>query len=1139
MFDPVTRRFLATAPALPGLAPEALADEFTRTFVEISAARLTLTSMEPEQLDQLAELSERMGRIANVFEAQVILGLAGDRTRAAAFVAGSARQVVFQISQLLATGSSTRVDELAISSDLAAALLFLISERTADSYETSRLIDAYGMRGIHGQIAIAISHLARGQLNRITEVQLERFFPRKIDLLGESASDLLYYRVLQGLHELARRCLGEEEISTSEDPSGIFAEVRDLAVENAGDDLEGEVVSSAQVPSVFPGAHHLAGLLERVASTLMTAAVVRIPPPDGANPESWVAWLKAEALRYPFIWENHQRAIETGFLAVGQSLVMTSPTGSGKTTLATLKIAATLCGGKTVVYLAPTHALVNQVEHDLNERLQTLARARSVEDSLLEEIGQQLPDIAVLTPERCFTLLTFAPHLFKNVGLLVFDECHLLGIERATADPSRVFDRRSIDAMFCLLAFASSNKNSDYLLLSAMVCNGKEISDWLQTITGRRCDAFDDKWKPTRQLKACICYERDAINEVKEELRRDVRKRGPLPPSVPTAVKSMAAAAPLGIFSGGMGWHPDDNPDSFAIRSLTDSKIGLGVARRASYWGLTANRNEVAAELAISCCKAGLKVVVFCESIPTTISVARRINEALGSVETTYDETQQSYRKKLEEELGGLESVYDAGNLPAAVHHGELLLEERLLVEQLFRSRVSNVNALAATSTIAQGLNLPCEVVILAGTDRIDDTDPTETRRTDLMPHEILNALGRAGRAGMAATGLAIVVPANIITCEPDQSDVQDVELLATIFSESDQCAPLSDPIAGLYDDIVAHGATSGEADYLLKKLALSLGGAREGIESFDDLTRRSFGYFLRAKANIAAANEWVTSRRVQLASLIEAATEDKDRNWIQEIAAKSGSSPKLITKLSDAFAHVPADSPDALVWIKWLLMQLPVEESDFDNFMRPEDVERVFGRGYTSAESVTERRARARDAVLTVLPGWFSAAPLTVLERQIVAFIAAHEGRVKRPTTEDTKAKRARRFALRLVSHLSYLSGVLAQVAAKVAAAKGNPPLAITQSLPQLVRRGFNSPYHLYLDRLTPGQSRQSIEAQFNRLFSQIKRGPADEWDTIRAKIDGSLFASAFDELPLLDVEGKPWPIPPLGLPKPSEEEG
>lgn len=1138
MFDPVTRDFLSTAPSLPGLPAETLADEFTSTYVEIAAARLALAQSDSASVEHLEALSDRMTRLANTFESQVILGIAKERTRAAAFVAASARQVVFQISHLTTTESSTRVDEDAISSDIAAALLFLIAERTADSYEASRFIDAKGMRGLHGQIAIAISNLARGQLERISELEPSRFRTSQPELTGTSASDLLYSYILDSLHLLAQACLGIVEFSQLESAQQQFREAKELAVDVETFEPSLEIAIAANAPSILPGPHHLAGLLERAARTLRDAAVIRIISPSGANAEKWGGWLKTEAQRFPFIWENHQRAISTGFLDVGKSLVMTSPTGSGKTTLATLKIASTLCAGKTVVYLAPTHALVNQVERDLNERLGDLARASSIEESLLEEIGQYLPEIAVLTPERCFALLTFAPLLFKNVGLLVFDECHLMGLARAAGLATGAsFDRRSVDAMLCLLTFAAINKTSDYLLLSAMISNGGDIAAWLHKITERPCYSFDDKWKPTRQLKACVCYERDEIDAVEEELETDAKKRKTFPKSVPAAVKAMANASPVGLFLGSMGWHPK-NPDTYALRALTSDTLPLGVARRAARrrWGITANRNEVAAELAIQFYNAGLKVVVFCESLPTTNSVARRINEAANAIKPNYDETQQGWRKKLIEELGSEDGIYDAGKFPAAVHHGELLLEERLLVEQLFRNRNSGLNVLAATSTLAQGLNLPCEVVILAGTDRIDESDPQDTKRTDLMPHEILNALGRAGRAGLSATGLAVVVPANIVYCNLEEEKIEDDQLLHTIFSSSDQCAPLSDPISGLYDQIIAHGSSGKEASYLLKRLALSLSKARAGVETFDNLTRRSFGFYLKARDDAKAAESWLTERRQQLEKLIEAANEDKERDWIQELAAKSGSSPSFITALSDAFSKAPFESPDAHVWMTWLLNQLPLGDDDFDTFIRPDDVERVFGRGYTSAASELEGRERARNAILSVLPAWFGAAPLNVLETKIVEFINAHEGDVSRPTAEDGKAKRGRRFALRLVSDLSYLAGVLAQIAAHTANAQKQEPLAITQSLPQLVRRGFNTPYHLFLDRQTPGRSRQTLDQNFKDVGSKVKREPSDEWDVIRNKLAASFAASLFDDVDfasIFKIESKADPEATSSTPK------
>ena len=54
-----------------------------------------------------------------------------------------------------------------------------------------------------------------------------------------------------------------------------------------------------------------------------------------------------------------------------------------------------------------------------------------------------LPSISVLTPERCLAMLGYSPDVFTDVGLIVFDECHLL--HPRDLDTSR----RSIDAMLC------------------------------------------------------------------------------------------------------------------------------------------------------------------------------------------------------------------------------------------------------------------------------------------------------------------------------------------------------------------------------------------------------------------------------------------------------------------------------------------------------------------------------------------------------------------------------------------------------------------------------------------------------------------------------------------------------------------
>jgi superfamily II DNA/RNA helicase len=1097
MFDAVTRELIAGAPALDGLVPSDLHGELTAAYVEIAAARLSLAQIDEPFSPELSRSLVRMSRLADAYEARIVLDLDSDRRRSTAFVAASARQFIALAARLRRPEATTsRLDEDAVGADIASALLFLIAERSADAFEVARDIQAAGEPNpIRRALILAIGRLARGRLEDILAIDLAAERLGADDAFGEAA-DLLFRELLAGVILLAQEGLGLAEGGATAAASARFETVRRLAIDTGAEDALAP--SGLRAISAFPGPHHLAGLLLRAASTLRDSMLVRTPTPGGANAERWTAWVREEAARWPYVWENHRRAIATGYLECGQSLVMTSPTGSGKTTLAALKIASTITSGKTVLYLAPTHALVGQVERDLNERVGGLATAESVDDTTVEDILPALPTLAVVTPERCFALLTFAPELFVNVGLLVFDECHLLGIGRNEdgATANRV-DRRSVDAMLCLLTFLSTAPQADLLLLSAMVSNGPEVAKWLGTLMGRPVHPFDDRWKPTRQLRCCVTY--DSKELVASRMAANTKGGKP-------------AGTPLGLFSLVSGWNPGA-PDKLVLRPLSPTPIALGAGGKAPRRYVTANRFEVAARIADGFERAGLKVIIFCDSIPRCVSTAKALNDGQDPLASARDAEQDAWRDAAIAELGSAEAIYDAGERRAAVHHGELLPEERRLVETLFRKRESGVNVLAATSTLAQGLNLPCEVVILAGTDRVEESDPVETTRTPLAAHEILNALGRAGRAGVSATGLAVVVPGNPIACDAATKWIAASEDLPVIFADGDQCLPLQDPLTTLFDQVEVAGVSGSEAAYLLRRLAVSLGPAAEA-SAFDSLARRTFGFHVRQSLNAPAAEVWLANRRAVLTSAIQATAEPPAQPWEEELAAKTGATRRFILALATAYPTAPRDALDAKSWIGWLLDQFDPAMDDVDAFLRPDTMARVFGRAYSSQHDVAARRNVALAGVKAVLNAWFAGEPLLQLEKQIAGFIAANEIGVKQPTRADAKAKHARRFALRLAPDLGFLCGVLAQVATKQEAEAGNAPPPMLQFLPQLVRRGYATPYHFALSRSTPSASRVTVQESYGAVAPHLQRSAADDWNVIQENLRDAQVKLAFNGL-------------------------
>lgn len=990
MFDQVTADFIRNAPALPGLDPETLVDQLTTAYVEIAAARLKVgTGLREEDRAELSKLAHNMTRLADMYETEIVLDIQTHRRRSMAFVAGSARQVLGQIAALEPVdGKPTLLDHSAIGAEIAASLLFLIAERSSDAYEASRDIRAAGEPNpIRRVLILTLGRFARGQFQEIVDIDFDAERSSSATPI-EFAVDLLYRELLLGVVLLARAGLGLAGVSAIEEAQAIFRRVVERAVSTSAFDGF-EDVQPLRSTSIFAGPHHLAALLGKAAGSFQDDALVLVPPPAGADAEKWMDWLKSEASRWPFLWENHRDAIATGYLNRGSSLVMTTPTGSGKSTLAALKIVATLAAGQTVLYLAPTHALVSQIEDDLNRRVVGLSKAESIENFSLDETIQTLPDIAVVTPERCFALLTFAPELFANVGLFVFDEFHLLGVNRPAfrGAPAKV-DRRGIDAMLCLLTFQATNPHADYLLLSAMVSNGSAVADWLSSLIGRPVIPFDYKWKPTRQLRSCVLYDKKELQTQHRAINIPPRSKSP-------------AAVPFGLFSLASGWNPGA-PEKLLLRPFSSAPLPLAVGERKLRRWLTANRYNVATAIARQFAAGGLKVVVFCESIVTCGSVANALNSAALAFQSAREPDQDKWRQTAISELGAVGAMYDAGTQLAAVHHGELLVPERRLVETLFKRRDSGLNVLAATSTLAQGLNLPCDVVIVASSDRLDDNDAEEKLRIPLMPHEILNALGRAGRAGQAATGFSIVIPGSPLACDMQTKTVEADEELKVIFAEGDQCLPLGDPITTLFDQIEVGGVPAPAAEYLLRRLAVSLGQEREGVETFESLTRRTFGYYERKQIDPVAADTWLVARKAILLDKIAQREEPASLPWQEELAAKTGASAGFIAKLTAVYDEAPFDSPDADAWVSWLLSHLDPSSEETDAFLRPETVGRVFGRAYTTQKtSEASRRVAIAGTLLALIP-WFSGKPLCDIEIVIATFVAANEVGAKRATTAD-----------------------------------------------------------------------------------------------------------------------------------------
>jgi ATP-dependent Lhr-like helicase len=133
--------------------------------------------------------------------------------------------------------------------------------------------------------------------------------------------------------------------------------------------------------------------------------------------------------RFGRLTEVQVRAIPR--VLAGDNLVVISPAASGKTEAALAPAIERLLparrGRFSILYVAPTRALVNDIFRRLQEPLARLelGLARKTGDHpTLEE--RRLPFLLITTPESFDSLLCRHPRIFRELSAVILDELHLL-----------------------------------------------------------------------------------------------------------------------------------------------------------------------------------------------------------------------------------------------------------------------------------------------------------------------------------------------------------------------------------------------------------------------------------------------------------------------------------------------------------------------------------------------------------------------------------------------------------------------------------------------------------------------------------------------------------------------------------------
>ena len=190
------------------------------------------------------------------------------------------------------------------------------------------------------------------------------------------------------------------------------------------------------------------------------------------------------------LYPPQAQAVEAGLLD-GESLLVSTPTASGKTLLAVLAAAKALEKGHKTLYLSPLRALTSEKAEYFKRMLEPLdAKVAAVSrdyDSPEEWLRNM--DVIIATYEKADSCVRHRSSWLRDVGLIVVDEVHLL------ADEER--GPRLEVAATALMKIAPSAQR---LGLSATVTNPEEVAGWL------RARPLLSGWRPT-ELRECVYYD--------------------------------------------------------------------------------------------------------------------------------------------------------------------------------------------------------------------------------------------------------------------------------------------------------------------------------------------------------------------------------------------------------------------------------------------------------------------------------------------------------------------------------------------------------------------------------------------------------------------------------------------------------
>lgn len=437
------------------------------------------------------------------------------------------------------------------------------------------------------------------------------------------------------------------------------------------------------------------------------------------------------AHEYPFELDTFQKQA-VYHLEQNDSVFVAAHTSAGKTVVAEYAIALATKHMTRCIYTSPIKALSNQKFREFKHTF----GAENV--GILTGDVQINPEATclIMTTEILRSMLYRGADLIRDVEFVIFDEVHYVNDQ----------ERGVVWEEVIILLPAHIN----IVLLSATVPNTREFADWVGRTKKKDVYVISTPKRPVplehflfagkelfKVVDAQGRFFAKGVHDAVDALRSKQEREGTAPSaSGPPARGGRGRGAPPGRGRGG-------------------GRGGFGqVARRP---GQATDKSLWVHLVGLLRKRSLLPVVVFvfskrrCEeyadALPNTdLCHANEKSEVHVVIERSLSRLKDADRNL--PQIARMRSLLSRG---IGVHHSGLLPIVKELVELLFQRGL--VKVLFATETFAMGVNMPARSVVFSGIRKHDGQG-----FRNLLPGEYTQMSGRAGRRGLDATGVVIVI---------------------------------------------------------------------------------------------------------------------------------------------------------------------------------------------------------------------------------------------------------------------------------------------------------------------------------------------------------------------------------------------